>query len=140
MKECEERREDDPGALPPLPPHLLRLFPHHKLHLIPNPRTTSWNTNSLSVYGTDDSCKLRRGNIYDNLRQLKRISEIICLQETHLKEGDYLAARSVFGDKWKFFYNNANGRKGTHVIVSPIIADHYNIQNVTPEDVFFFLS
>jgi exonuclease III len=120
-------REDNEGVPPPLP--------HSSLHLIPNPRVTSWNTNSLSVYGTSESSKLRRGNIYDNLRQLKRISDILCLQEPHLKEGDQLAARSVFGNKCSYFYNNANGRKDTMIIVSSMITDNFIIHDVTPEDV-----
>ena len=122
MKGCEERKEDELDARPPLP--------HHFLHLIPNPRISSWNTNSLSVYGTSDSCKARRGNIYQNLRQLKAISDIVCLQETHLKEGDVLAARSVFGKNWLFLYNNANGRRGTLTIVSPLIALIYGLISI----------
>ena len=99
--------------------------PHPDLHLIPTPTITSWNPNSLSYYRLKGSGWARRGNIVTNLLHLKRSSDIICIQETHLKRNEMTALDSVFRG-WSRFYNNADGRQGTMIIISPKYTRSYS--------------
>ena len=123
-----EEREEEVDA-PPFAPH-----PHPSLHLIPNARITTYNVNSFSSYGTDAKSKARRDNISTNCRALKQISDIVCFQETHLRANDRFAASSIFKG-WTLLYNNADGRQGTLMAISPVISNNYSIQIIDLGDV-----
>ena len=94
------------------------------------PNTVFYNLNSLSYYYKTNKAQRRHQTVIRNLLALKNKHNIICLQETHLKQYEKLALVTQFPD-WAIFYSNAPTTKKTSnagliTLISPTYLSSYH--------------
>ena len=94
----------------------------------------SQNMNSLSAHANTTTGIARNKNITSNLLSLKKIFKLFSLQETHLKRSDQIALSRHFKN-WGRIYNNADGRKGTMMLIHPSILKHYKYNDISPDSI-----
>ena len=106
--------------------------PAHSLGLVPFPRLATYNVNSLSQYANTPDSLARRHNIISNIKSLLKKADIICLQETRLRQNDHGALCGALPSCLVLHAPGPNGRAGVAIIVNQRYHDAYHVAINTP--------
>ena len=84
----------------------------------PTPRISSINIQGLSAYSVEKKGITRFNNKIELLKELAAFSDIINIQETHLRFYDKSTLKLIF-PRWNIYYNDyKSNSKGTIIMIS----------------------